>query len=163
MKNISLKMTIIASVIVFILSFGVTYAISVWSSGNTLISGTTKCFMIDYEKGQDINFTDGLVAQTSFDKDNSVSTTLSIARNEDCDLCGTGSIKVNITSSIDLSSGALSYKIFDSKEKNITTGPITSTGTTEIYKDFDITSRSPLKFIIECKKISCIFIPATLY
>ena len=104
--------------------------------------------MIDYEKGQDINFTDGLVAQTSFDKDNSVSTTLSIARNEDCDLCGTGSIKVNITSSIDLSSGALSYKIFDSKEKNITTGSITSTGTTEIYKDFDITSRSPLKFII---------------
>ena len=148
MKNISLKITIITSIIVFILSFGTTYAISVWSSGNTLISGTTKCFMIDYEKGQDINFTDGLVAQTSFDKDNSVSTTLSIARNEDCDLCGTGSIKVNITSSIDLSSGALSYKIFDSKEKNITTGPITSTGTTEIYKDFDITSRSPLKFII---------------
>ena len=148
MKNISLKTTIIVGILVFILSFGVTYAINVWSSGNTLISGTTKCFKVDYEKGQDINFTDGLVAQTSFDKNNAVYTTLSIARNADCDLCGTGSIKVNITSTISLSSGALSYKIFDNNSRELTTGSITNTGITEIYKDFDITSRTSTNFII---------------
>ena len=148
MKKISLKMTIIASIIVFILSFGATYALNVWSSGNTLISGTTKCFKVNYEKGQDINFTDGLVAQTSFDKDNAVYTTLSIARNEDCDLCGTGSIKVNITSTIDLSSGALSYKIFDYNTRELATGSITNTGITEIYNNFDITSRTSTNFII---------------
>ena len=148
MKNISLKTTIIVGILVFILSFGATYAINVWSSGNTLISGTTKCFKVDYEKGQDINFTDGLVAQTSFDKNNAVYTTLSIARNADCDLCGTGSIKVNITSTISLSSGALSYKIFDNNSRELTTGSITNTGITEIYKDFDITSRTSTNFII---------------
>ena len=119
-----------------------------WSSGNTLISGATKCFKVDYEKGQDINFTDGLVAQVSFDKNNAVYTTLSISRNEECDLCGTGSIKVNITSTIDLSSGALSYKIFDYNTRELATGSITNTGVTEIYKDFDITSRTSTNFII---------------
>ena len=148
MKNITLKTTIIVGILVFILSFGATYALNVWSSGNTLISGTTKCFKVDYEKGQDIDFTDGLVAQTSFDKNNAVYTTLSIARNEDCDLCGTGSIKVNITSTIDLSSGALSYKIFDYNTRELATGSITNTGVTEIYKDFDITSRTSTNFII---------------
>ena len=117
MKNISLKTMVIFSIMVFILSFGATYAINVWGSGNTLISGTTRCFKVDYTKGQDINFGSitsgtGLVAQTSFSKDDAVSTTLTISRNSDCDICGSGSISANITSSIDLSSGGLSYKVY---------------------------------------------------
>ena len=147
MKNISLKMTIIASVIVFILSFGATYAINVWSSGNTLISGTTKCFKVNYTKGQDINFTDGLVAQTSFDKNNAVYTTLSISKNFGCDLCGLGSISANITSSIDLSSGGLSYKIYQGTNE-VKSGSITKTGITTLYDNFNINDVRSITFTI---------------
>ena len=147
MKNISLKMTTIASVIVFILSFGATYAINVWSSGNTLISGTTKCFKVNYTKGQDINFTDGLVAQTSFDKNNAVYTTLSISKNFGCDLCGLGSISANITSSIDLSSGGLSYKIYQGTNE-VKSGSITKTGITTLYDNFNINDVRSITFTI---------------
>ena len=147
MKNISLKMTIIASVIVFILSFGVTYAINVWSSGNTLISGTTKCFKVNYTKGQDINFTDGLVAQTSFDKNNAVYTTLSISKNFGCDLCGLGSISANITTSIDLNSGGLSYKIYQGTNE-VKSGSITKTGITTLYDNFNINDVRSITFTI---------------
>ena len=147
MKKISLKMTIIASVIVFILSFGATYAINVWSSGNTLISGTTKCFKVNYTKGQDINFTDGLVAQTSFDKNNAVYTTLSISKNFGCDLCGLGSISANITSSIDLSSGGLSYKIYQGTNE-VKSGSITKTGITTLYDNFNINDVGSITFTI---------------
>ena len=147
MKNISFKMTIIATIIVFILSFGATYAINVWSSGNTLISGTTKCFKVNYTKGQDINFTDSLVALTSFDKDKSVYTTLSISKNINCDVCGKGSISANITSSIDLSSGGLSYKIYQGTNE-VKSGSITNTGITTLYDNFDIQEINSITFTI---------------
>ena len=147
MKKISLKITIIVGILVFVLSFGVTYAINVWSSGDTLISGTTKCFKVNYTKGQDINFTDGLVAQTSFNKDNAVYTTLSISKNIGCDLCGLGSISANITSSIDLSSGGLSYKIYQGT-KEVKSGNITKTGVTTLYDNFDIKDARSITFTI---------------
>ncbi len=147
MKNISLKITIIVGILVFILSFGATYAINVWSSGNTLISGTTKCFKVNYTKGQDINFSDGLVAQTSFNKDNAVYTTLSISKNVGCDLCGLGSISANITSSIDLSSGGLSYKIYQ-ETNEVKSGNITKTGITTLYDNFDIKDARSITFTI---------------
>ena len=147
MKNISLKITIIVGILVFILSFGATYAINVWSSGNTLISGTTKCFKVNYTKGQDINFTDGLVAQTSFNKDNAVYTTLSISKNVSCDLCGLGSISANITSSIDLSSGGLSYKIYQGTNE-VKSGNITKNGITTLYDNFDIKDARAMTFKI---------------
>ena len=147
MKNISLKITIIVGILVFILSFGATYAINVWSSGNTLISGTTKCFKVNYTKGQDINFSDGLVAQTSFNKDNAVYTTLSISKNVSCDLCGLGSISANITSSIDLSSGGLSYKIYQGTNE-VKSGNITKNGITTLYDNFDIKDARAMTFKI---------------
>ncbi len=147
MKEVGLKTTIIVGILVFILSFGTTYAINVWSSGNTLISGTTKCFKINYTKGQDINFTDGLVAQTSFDKENAVYTTLSISKNFSCDLCGLGSISANITSSIDLSSGGLSYKIYQGTNE-VKSGSITKTGITTLYDNFNINDVRSITFAI---------------
>ena len=158
MKNISLKIMIIASIIVFILSFGATYAINVWSSGNTLISGTTRCFKVNYTKGQDINFTDGLVAQTSFDKDNSVSTTLTISRNSNCDICGIGSISANITSTIDdLSSGGLSYKIYRGVSL-VKSGNIIKNGISVLYDNFDINdtkvSTYTIYFYLDSNKIN---------
>lgn len=158
MKKISLKIMIITSIIVFIFSFGATYAINVWSSGNTLISGTTRCFKVNYTKGQDINFTDGLVAQTSFDKDNSVSTTLTISRNSNCDICGIGSISANITSTIDdLSSGGLSYKIYRGVSL-VKSGNIIKNGISVLYDNFDINdtkvSTYTIYFYLDSNKIN---------
>ncbi len=152
MKNISLKTMVIFSIMVFILSFGATYAINVWGSGNTLISGTTRCFKVDYTKGQDINFGSitsgtGLVAQTSFSKDDAVSTTLTISRNSDCDICGSGSISANITSSIDLSSGGLSYKVYR-EITEVKSGSITKNGITVLYDDFDIKNVKTITYTI---------------
>ena len=146
-KKVGLKFTIIIGVLVFILSFGTTYAINTWSSGNTLISGTTRCFKVNYTKGQDINFTDGLVALTSFDKDKSVYTTLSVSKNINCDVCGKGSISANISSSIDLSSGGLSYKIYQGTNE-VKSGSITNTGITTLYDNFDIQEINSITFTI---------------
>jgi hypothetical protein len=146
-KKVGLKLTVIIGILVFILSFGTTYAINVWSSGNTLISGTTKCFKVNYTKGQDINFSDGLVAQTSFNKDEAVYTTLSVSKNINCDICGKGSISVNINSSIDLSSGGLSYKIYQGTNE-VKSGSITNTGITTLYDNFDIQEINSITFTI---------------
>ncbi len=146
-RKVELKFTIIIGVLVFILSFGTTYAINTWSSGNTLISGTTRCFKVNYTKGQDINFTDGLVALTSFDKDKSVYTTLSVSKNINCDICGKGSISANINSSIDLSSGGLSYKIYQGTNE-VKSGSITNTGITTLYDNFDIQEINSITFTI---------------
>ena len=112
-----------------------------------MISGTTKCFKVNYTRGQDINFTDGLVAQTSFNKDEAVYTTLSVSKNINCDICGKGSISVNINSSIDLSSGGLSYKIYQGTNE-VKSGSITNTGITTLYDNFDIQEINSITFTI---------------
>ena len=144
-----------------IIALGTTYAILTWASSNTSIAGNTKCFKVDYIKGQDINFGSitsgtGLVAQTSFNKDEAVSTTLTISRNADCDICGTGTISANITASIDLSKGGLSYKIYKDNEE-LKTGSITKTGVNTLFEDFNISSESSqftIYFYLDSKKIN---------
>lgn len=150
------KLTVLILLLV-IIALGTTYAILTWASSNTSIAGSTKCFQVDYTKGQDINFTDGLAAQTSFNKDEAVSTTLTISRNADCDICGTGTISANINSSIDLSSGGLSYKVYLGSSE-IKSGSITTTGVNTLYDNFDIkyttTNTYTIYFYLDADKIS---------
>ena len=141
LKLTKTKLTFLILLLV-IIALGTTYAILTWASSNTSIAGNTKCFKVDYTKGQDINFGSitsgtGLVAQTSFNKDEAVSTTLTISRNKDCDICGTGSISANITASIDLSKGGLSYKVYLGSSE-VKSGSITKTGVNTLYDNFDI-------------------------
>lgn len=161
LKLTKTKLTFLILLLV-IITLGTTYAILTWASSNTSIAGTTKCFKVNYTKGQDINFGSatsgtGLEAQTSFNKDEAVSTTLTISRNADCDICGTGTISANINSSIDLSSGGLSYKVYlGSSEVN--SGSITTTGVNTLYDNFDIkyttTNTYTIYFYLDASKIN---------
>ena len=146
-KQISIKMLIITSIIVFILSIGSTYAVLTWNSDNTLISGNTLCFSIGYSKGQDITFgtvnssgevVNGMTASTSFNRNTSASTTVGFKRKNNCLIYGKGTIKVNISSTADLSTGALKYIIYDNNDTQIKTGSITTSGESTIYDNFDI-------------------------
>ena len=160
LKLTKTKLTFLILLLV-IIALGTTYAILTWASSNTSIAGNTKCFKVDYIKGQDINFGSitsgtGLVAQTSFNKDEAVSTTLTISRNADCDICGTGTIYANITASIDLSKGGLSYKVYKDNEE-LKTGSITKTGVNTLYDNFDIkyttTNTYTIYFYLDANKI----------
>ena len=160
LKLTKTKLTFLILLLV-IIALGTTYAIFTWASSNTSIAGTTKCFKVDYTKGQDINFGSitsgtGLVAQTSFNKDEAVSTTLTISRNKDCDICGTGSISANITASIDLSKGGLSYKVYLGSSE-VKSGSITKTGVNTLYDNFDIkyttTDTYTIYFYLDANKI----------
>ena len=160
LKLTKTKLTFLILLLV-IIALGTTYAILTWASSNTSIAGNTKCFKVDYTKGQDINFGSitsgtGLVAQTSFNKDEAVSTTLTISRNADCDICGTGTISANITASIDLSKGGLSYKVYLGSSK-VKSGSITKTGVSILYDNFDIkyttTNTYTIYFYLDANKI----------
>ena len=160
LKLTKTKLTFLILLLV-IIALGTTYAILTWASSNTSIAGNTKCFKVDYTKGQDINFGSitsgtGLVAQTSFNKDEAVSTTLTISRNKDCDICGTGSISANITASIDLSKGGLSYKVYLGSSE-VKSGSITKTGVNTLYDNFDIkyttTNTYTIYFYLDANKI----------
>ena len=151
LKLTKTKLTFLILLLV-IIALGTTYAILTWASSNTSIAGNTKCFKVDYTKGQDINFGSitsgtGLVAQTSFNKDEAVSTTLTISRNKDCDICGTGSISANITASIDLSKGGLSYKVYLGSSE-VKSGSITKTGVNTLYDNFDIKNTTSTTYTI---------------
>lgn len=160
LKLTKTKLTFLILLLV-IIALGTTYAILTWASSNTSIAGTTKCFKVDYTKGQDINFGSitsgtGLVAQTSFNKDEAVSTTLTISRNKDCDICGTGSISANITASIDLSKGGLSYKVYLGSSE-VKSGSITKTGVSILYENFNISSTASqftIYFYLDADKIN---------
>lgn len=160
LKLTKTKLTFLILLLV-IIALGTTYAILTWASSNTSIAGNTKCFKVDYTKGQDINFGSitsgtGLVAQTSFNKDEAVSTTLTISRNKDCDICGTGTISANITASIDLSKGGLSYKVYLGSSE-VKSGSITKTGVNILYDNFDIkyttTDTYTIYFYLDANKI----------
>ncbi len=151
LKLTKTKLTFLILLLV-IIALGTTYAILTWASSNTSIAGNTKCFKVDYTKGQDINFGSitsgtGLVAQTSFNKDEAVSTTLTISRNADCDICGTGTISANITASIDLSKGGLSYKVYLGSSE-VKSGSITKTGVSILYDNFDIKNTTSTTYTI---------------
>ena len=150
-KKISIKLLIISSILVFLLSIGATYAALTWNSGNTLISGQTMCFGIGYSKGQDIDFgtvnssgevINGMTASTSFDINTAPYTVVGFKRKNNCLLYGKGTLKVNITSSsAPLSSGALKYVVYEyanNTETQVASGSITSTGETTVYDNFDI-------------------------
>ena len=141
-KKISIKLLIISSILVFLLSIGATYAVLTWNSGNTTIAGSTLCFGIGYSKGQDIEFSVNnrnlMVASTNFDENKAAVTYVAFRRRNGCTLYGKGTIKVNVTSTADLSTGALKYKIINSSNTQVASGSITSTGISTIYSEFNI-------------------------
>ena len=118
------KMLLIVLIFTMIIAVvGATYALIMWNSDNTTISGDTRCFGINYVKGADIDFgtvnssgivTSGMVANYTFDITKAASTYVSFERQNGCSVYGKGTITATITSSASLSTGALKYRIYNS-------------------------------------------------
>ena len=146
-KSLNIKI-ILLYFLIFSLVAGGTYALTLWNSTNTTISGNTLCFDILYTKGQDIDFgtvntsgivENGMTAALAFNTNNAASTEVAFARQNGCTIHGIGTITVNLTSSIDLSKGGLKYRVVKkSTSAVVSKGSITSTGKTVIYENFDI-------------------------
>lgn len=90
----------ILGVLLFIaLMAGITYAWFTWRSSDVNISGTTGCFNLDYDKGQDIGSAEspqGFGPVCNYNE--SVSATVTVGVNSACDATGVGSINLNTTS-----------------------------------------------------------------
>lgn len=101
-KNKNIVRTIVGVLILILLVVGVTYAYFAWKSNNTNITGTSGCFDINYDKGQDIGSTDspyGLKSTCTYSEGASASVTMNI--DSTCTTTGVASINL-ITNSFTL-------------------------------------------------------------
>ena len=166
LKSISTKTFIIISVIVFILTAGATFALISWNSSNTIISGDTRCFGIGYTNGGDIDFSN-LVAMLSYDNTKMTPNTYVIFRRKNnCTIYGKGTITANVTSTADLSTGALKYRITNEAGTLVSSGSITSNGNTIIYgspTEFDIINSATyyINFWLDANYIDNSYLEAT--
>lgn len=94
-KNKNIVRTIVGVLILILLVVGVTYAYFAWKSNNTNITGTSGCFDINYDKGQDIGSTDspyGLKSTCTYSEGASASVTMNI--DSSCTTTGVASINL---------------------------------------------------------------------
>lgn len=94
-KNKNIVRTIVGVLILILLVVGVTYAYFAWKSNNTNITGTSGCFDINYDKGQDIGSTDspyGLKSTCTYSEGASASVTMNI--DSACTTTGVASINL---------------------------------------------------------------------
>lgn len=94
-KNKNIVRTIVGVLILILLVGGVTYAYFAWKSNNTNITGTSGCFDINYDKGQDIGSTDspyGLKSTCTYSEGASASVTMNI--DSACTTTGVASINL---------------------------------------------------------------------
>lgn len=126
-KNAKLIGTIIGILLFIILVVGFTYAWFTWRSSNIIISGNTRCFTINYEKGQNVVGTNlKLFDETDIITDNNMTlksgmalTNISAGIDVSCNI--TGYININLTvNNIDSSYitggdsvGALKYALLE--------------------------------------------------
>ena len=117
----------IVGVLAFIaLVAGLTYAWLAWTSGNTILGGTTECFTINYVNGQ--NISGQIIPSASYT--GGKTTTVQIGIAPSCTIGGTGTIKLTTESSttINLNDGAVKYAVyngsFEVASGNVTSGTI---------------------------------------
>lgn len=114
----------VVGVLAFIaLVAGLTYAWFTWTSGNTTINGTTECFTINYENGQEI--TGEIIPSASYT--GGKTTTVKIGISPSCTIGGTAKIKLTTESSttIKLTDGAVKYAVYKG-DAEISSGNVTS-------------------------------------
>lgn len=86
---------VVGVLILILLVVGVTYAYFAWKSNNTNITGTSGCFDIVYDKGQDIGSVDspyGLKSTCTYSEGASASVTMNI--DSSCTTTGVASINL---------------------------------------------------------------------
>lgn len=98
-KKSNIYRIVAGMVLLIVLASGVTYAWFAWKSSNISITGTSGCFTIDYDKGQDIGSTDSpysLMPTCTYSEGASAAVTLNI--NSDCTTTGLASINLKTNS-----------------------------------------------------------------
>ena len=96
MKNKNNFLIILGILTLIAVVAGTTYAWFVWKSSETSISGTSGCFDVLYDKGQDIGSTDEAYSlKTSCTYDKGANTSVTISVDEGCSASGTASINLN--------------------------------------------------------------------
>lgn len=94
-KNKNIIKMVVGVLILILLVVGVTYAYFAWKSNNTNITGTSGCFDIVYDKGQDIGSVDspyGLKSTCTYSEGASASVTMNI--DSSCTTTGVASINL---------------------------------------------------------------------
>lgn len=94
-----------------LLMVGITYAWFTWTSGNTIISGTSGCFTINYSTGTAIS---GALTP-SIDHTGGRSTTVTMNIDASCTTTGTATIYLttNASTTVDLTQNAVKYEVYN--------------------------------------------------
>ena len=112
MKNYKLFGTLFGVIAFIALIVGITYAWFTWTSGNTIIGGSTECFTINYVNGQNIN--GEIIPSATYT--GGKSTTVQIGIDASCNIGGSATIKLTTDSSstnaIKLTDGAVKYAVY---------------------------------------------------
>lgn len=105
--------TVIGVLAFIALIAGLTYAWFTWTSGNTILGGSTECFTINYVNGQ--NISGQITPSASYT--GGKTTTVQIGIDSGCNIGGTGTIKLTTDSSdenaINLEDGAVKYAVYN--------------------------------------------------
>ena len=123
MEKHKLLGTIIGVLAFIALVAGLTYAWFTWTSGNTILNGTTDCFTINYVNGQAIS---GEIVP-SVDYTGGKTTTVQIGIDPSCTIGGTGTIKLTTEESttVSLENGAVKYAVYNGASE-VSSGTVTS-------------------------------------
>lgn len=150
MKKAKIIGTIIGVLIFVILIAGITYAYFTWRSNDVVISGSSKCFVIDYGVSQEIgaadssknisignSHRDGAYAEVTFDVDDNCPDTKAI---------GTLYLNTNtVGTDENILTGALKYVVIkntDTTSRVVSDGVITSTDTITILDNIELSAES---------------------
>ena len=111
MKSYKIFGTIFGVLAFIALVVGITYAWLIWTSGNTIISGSTECFTINYVNGQNIS---GQITPSST-YTGGKTTTVQIGIDSSCNIGGSATIKLTTdnSSTINLGEGAVKYAVYN--------------------------------------------------
>ena len=105
--------TIIGVMAFIALIAGITYAWFTWTSGNTILGGSTECFTINYVNGQ--NISGEIIPSATYS--GGKKTTVQIGISPSCNIGGTATLKLTSDSSagtaIDLTKGAVKYAVYN--------------------------------------------------
>lgn len=136
MEKRKLYGTIIGVSLFVLFIIGITYAWFTWSSGTTVLSGTSGCFEIEYTNGPEIS---GNISPSS-DYTGGKSTTATMNIKSSCTTQGNATISIttNDTTTIDLSKGAVKYAVYNGSTP-VANGTGTITGGTQSLATVELT------------------------
>lgn len=150
MKKAKIIGTIIGVLIFIIVVSGITYAYFTWRSNDVVISGSSKCFVIDYGVSQEIgaadisenisignSHRDGSYAEVTFNLDGNCSGAKAL---------GTLYLNTNdVGTDAEVLTGALKYTVIkktDITSRVVSDGVITSTDTITLLDDIELSAES---------------------